>query len=228
MNPQRQYQPIAATWVERAWQFGHDLKAHRDNGGSPRSVAYTGPWKVGVEEFALGKAAEVGCATFFGLDPERAVQWCVEDGPDGGYDVVLPVLNFDLLIDVKGSAPDGNVLWPLTKNGIYWSKNFHVMLGASVDPEDLSQVWIEGFVTKREFFAHKRTADGVASPRLTAGTWYLPKRCLHPLPRDRRALPCETLAQTLIEMLTCKDEPLNGVARAIKNHTVAEFVTGVR
>jgi hypothetical protein len=212
MNPQRQYQPIAAVWVERCWQFGRELKAHRDNGGSPQSVAFTGPWKVDVEEFALGKAAEVSSATFFGLDPERAVGWNVEDGPDGGYDLALPLLTLDVLIDVKGSEPSGNLIWPLTKNGIFWSKNFHVMLAASVDPADLSQCWIEGFVTKREFHAHKRIADGVASPRLTRDTWYLPKKCLHPLPRDRRLLPREILTQTLIKTMACKNEPTdNGV-----------------
>jgi hypothetical protein len=207
MNPERQYQPIAAVWVERAWQFGHELKDHRDNGGSPASVAVTGPWEVGVAEFALGKAAEVGAACFFGLDPELALLWNVENGPDDGFDLALPLFGVELLLDVKGSAPAGNVIWPQTKNSFYWEKNFHLMLGVSVDPNDLSQTWIEGFVTKREFYLHKRIADGVTAPRLTADTWYLPKKCLHPLPRGQRTLPHERLAQTIVEMMAGKTRP---------------------
>jgi hypothetical protein len=101
------------------------------------------------------------------------------------------------------------------------------MLAVSVDrhDDDLSQTWIEGFVTKREFYLHKRIADGINRPRLTKDTWYLPKKCLHPLPRGQRLLPHELLARTLIEMMACKTKPAEA-ASAIKNNTVAEFVTG--
>jgi hypothetical protein len=208
MNPYRQYQPIAGVWVERAWQFARDLKKHRDNGGSPNSVAVTGPWNAGVEEFALGKVGEVAGATFFGLDPASALRWTVDDGPDDGYDFALPLLGFDLLVDVKASAPASNLIWPQTKNSFYWDKNFHLMLAVSVE-KNLSENWIEGFVTKREFFQHKKIANGVDAPRLTQGTWYLPKKCLHPLPRDARIFPHELLAQTLVAMVACKTKPIS-------------------
>jgi hypothetical protein len=134
---------------------------------------------------------------------------------------VSPVFGFELLIDVKASAPNDNLIWPLTKNGFYWDKNFHVLMAASVEPLDLSQVWIEGFCTKREFHQHKRIADGISSPRLTAGTWWLPKRCLHPLQRGPLTYPHELMAQTLVEMLACQTKPVEW-GLGIPHHEIAK------
>jgi hypothetical protein len=232
MNPYRQYQPIAAVWVEQAWKFGHDLEAHYAAGGSPNSAAVTGPWKVDHVDFARSKAGEVAVAAFFGLDPAMALKW-IANHPDDGHDLALPILGFDLLIDVKASNPEGNLIWPQTKNGFFWDVNFHVLMSASVERhgDDLSQVWIEGFCTKREFYQHKRIADGTSSPRLSPGTWYLPKRCLHPLQRGPLTYPHELMAQTLVEMLACQTKPvelprIDSPAMAIKNGMVREFITG--
>jgi hypothetical protein len=231
MNPYRQHQPIAAHWVERAWQFGRDLEAHYAAGGSPNSAAVTGPWPIGAEEFAHSKAGEVAAAVFFGFDPAMVLSW-KGDRPDGGHDLVLPILGFELLIDVKASDPPKNLIWPATKNSFYWDVNFHVLLSVSVDPDDISQTWIEGFCTKREFYQHKRIADGISSPRLTAGTWWLPKNRLHPLPRSPLTYPHEVLGQTLMTMLACQTKPVEPPPRidspglAINEGLVMEFVTG--
>jgi len=210
MNTRRRYQPISARQVDYCWDFGERLKAHYARGGSPNSRTVSGPWQADQREFALGKAAEVSAALFFGFDPNPGprcpIKWSVDDGPDGGSDLIAE----NIRVDVKGSTPKGNLIWPLTKNGFYHAKRFDILLAVSVAErpiEDLSQCWIEGFVTKQEFFDRKKIAGADAGPRLTPGTWYLEKQFMRPLNGNKA--PVDLLVDSLLQVAAPPTVPVN-------------------
>lgn len=173
MNKNRKFQAIPAALVERCRDYGETVNAHR----SQNSLAVSGPWGADRDPVRQmwGKLGEVACALYFGLDPNSAVSWIYR--PDSGNDIKLPS---NLLADVKTTMPWGNLVWPKTLNHIFWEKRFDLLISVSLDQwGDLGRFWIEGYVSKREFFERKLIADGVSKPKLDKDTWYMPKRDLY-------------------------------------------------
>ena len=174
-SPWRQAVLVPRKFVERCLSFGDRFVDHFDHGGSPQSRAYT--MNNAHKNHALqsfGKVGEVAAALFFGLDPEATILWKTSQGPDDGHDFVVNGIR----VDSKTSYPKGNLIWPLSKNAIYLSKKFDVMVSVSVSREDYTHCWIEGYIPKYEFFARKQIAEPGFS-NLQPGTWFMAKHILY-------------------------------------------------
>ena len=116
-------------------------------------------------------------AKHLGLDLRTAVRGEVYAENDGGKDVIA----FGCRLDVKCTPTWKQwLLWSQAVNDLYWTKAFDVIVSVSIDDRDWSQCWIEGWLTKQEFFDYKKIADGSNDAgKLTRGTWFMDKQ---PLP----------------------------------------------
>ncbi len=177
---------IVRVWaevVEKGIRWGEDIVRHYADGGSPRSRAVSGD--RGSENDPLlqarGKIGEAAVAIWLGRDPFGAVKWDMMN-PDKGADMLVPCGH---LIDIKTTFPRYKLIWSRNVNDLYYSKQFTALLAVSIDPDDYSICWIEGWVPKDEFFARKRIADGMKG--LEKDTWWMAKEDLHD-PDDLRKL----------------------------------------
>jgi hypothetical protein len=178
MNLFRQFQAVPHEFVTRGVDFGHRIVAHYEEGGSPASRARSG--NRGTERNparqAQGKIGECAVALYFGMDPNVAVKWVV-DNPDGGSDILLSI---GFRIDVKTTFPPFKLIWSNTLNDIYHQIKFDLIVSVSIDPDDAHQCWLEGYLSKEEFFEQKLNASPETSP-LEPGTWYIDKAELRPI-----------------------------------------------
>ena len=150
--------------------------ATQEGAGSP-SGARSGIWGVETNPVrqAEAKVGEYAVALYYGLDPRTAVNRSPSKADSGG-DMTLP---FGVVADVK-TSPAGKlyVIWSNAVNDLYWKKSFDVLISVSIS-EDMTQCWIEGCMTKQEFFDLKSVADGVCDQgRLTPGTWFVRKSAM--------------------------------------------------
>jgi hypothetical protein len=140
--------------------------------GNANSLAVSGGRgsETDPELQARGKIGECAAAIYFGLSP-RKLNWSLR--PDGGADIVLPC---GLRVDVKTTFPHYRLIWSRLLNSAFWQIDFDILLAVSIDENDYSHCWIEGWITKPHFFAIKNEADG--SNGLEPGTWWVDKRVL--------------------------------------------------
>lgn len=161
--------------VTRARKFGIELaRWYANEGKHSRSRSRSGDRGAESNSALLGlsKAGEAAAALFFGLDPDVAVKWAV-DRADNGSD--LHLLSGQL-IDVKATESwKRYVIWSRDVNDLYWSKVFDFIIGVSVDDNDWSRCWIEGCISKQDFFDLKQTADGTTPKGLQSNTWFIEK-----------------------------------------------------
>lgn len=131
----------------------------------------------------MAKQAEFAAAIFTDQDPgdlgRRGVVKLNWKLPDVGWDIPSPTDS--KRIDVK-SSEDGKrlMLWSRTVNDKYWEKQFDYLLDVSVNANNWSQCWIEGYLTKKEFFERKFISrrDGDPYPGIERDTWYVFKDSL--------------------------------------------------
>jgi hypothetical protein len=121
-----------------------------------------------------GKIGEIATALYFMLDPLKVVKLTIGDGGDGGKDLRL---NNGLRIDAKTTLPPYRLIWSMAVNHLYLTKQFDVLVSVSIDGTDFSNCWIEGWVTKQDFYDNKEVSDGVNS-NLATGTWFMKKSVL--------------------------------------------------
>lgn len=169
---------ISPYWIQRARSFAADLVrwyASPEGARSPsRSRSGTRGTEANQTRQALGKLGEIAVAQFFGLPPDKVIKWTVGHADDG-TDLVLPFAG--LLADVKTTEHWKRMLiWSREINDLYVSKRFDLLIGVSIDDRDWSRGWIDGWISKDQFFRQKRVADAITAPELEPNTWHVPKR----------------------------------------------------
>lgn len=175
MNANRKFQKVLDYYVERGVQYGKDIVAWYDTPEGQRSLSrsVSGSWGVERDPVrqAHGKIGEIATALYFMLDPLRIVKLNVGDGGDGGKDLRL---NNGLRLDVKTTMPPFKLIWSMAINHLYLEKQFDVLVSVSIDELNFSNCWIEGWITKQDFYDKKEISNGINS-NLTIGTWFMPK-----------------------------------------------------
>jgi hypothetical protein len=187
VNAHRELVLFPRSYPERFLKYGHDMADHYARGGSPRSRARSG--NRGTESnplrLAQGKAGECATAIIAGLDPEHAIKWAVGHA-DPGWDVQLWG---GTLLDVKTTFPPYKLIWSRDVNDLYEEKLFSILISASIEPDDFTRCWVEGWVTKHEFMQRKQISDGTDG--LEPDTWFMHKADLRSIRRlieiDREA-----------------------------------------
>jgi len=175
MNRHRKPVIVPQRWVGYARTVAEVMIWVYANGGSPASRARSGNrgTESNLRRQWQGKVGEIATALYFDLDPKQAVNCSFL--PDHGADIALPS---GLLLDVKTTLAPFKLIWSRDCNDIYWEKRFDHLVSVSIDEDDFSRCWIEGFVPKQEFFARKQIAEPGRS-RLEPGTWFMDKAALH-------------------------------------------------
>lgn len=177
MNKHRKFVQVDPVLVEKARKWGEDMTkfyASKEGQKSP-SRSRSGIWGAEKNPVRLGqsKTGEYAVASFYNLDPEPAVNLLVGIA-DKGDDIWVTKF---FALDVKTNELfKYYMVWSKEANDLYWQKIFHALVCVSIDDQDWSRCWIEGWVTKQKFFDHKRVADGINDKgRLTPGTWFVGK-----------------------------------------------------
>jgi hypothetical protein len=162
--------------VDTSRKYGHAIVQWY--AANPDAAVRAGIWgaELDPERQGHGKAGEYAVAQYCGL-PRSAVRSDVGNGADKGEDLVA----YGQRIDAKCTPTWKQwLLWSQAVNDLYWSKAFDVIVSVSIDDQDWSRCWIEGWLTKQEFFHYKKIADGSNDAgKLTRGTWFMDKQ---PLP----------------------------------------------
>ncbi len=144
-------------------------------GAASPSRSRSGSWGAETDPIRLGqaKAGEYAVASFFGLDLKSAVSRNYGRA-DSGWDVRIAD---GKALDVKTTPQRKKwMVWSLELNDLYWKKSFDALVSVSIDEGDWSRCWIEGWLSKQEFFDLKKIADGINDEgKLTPGTWFVEK-----------------------------------------------------
>lgn len=181
MNPHRKSVMLWPSLVKRCRKFGDDMAAWYATPEGKASPSRSRSGDRGTESNAalLGqsKAGECAVAIFCGLPPKTAVKWSVGKA-DGGADMRL---RDNAKPDVKTTESWKRFLiWSRNVNDLFRSKQFDLLISVSINERDWSECWIEGFVSKQEFWQRKRIADGGRIGKgLERGTYFMDKAELH-------------------------------------------------
>jgi hypothetical protein len=179
MNHHRKLVILDANLVRISRQYGEDLAKWYASPDGVRSASRSrsGGWGAETDPVRLGqsKAGEYSVAVYFNLNTKTSVNRVVS-AADDGKDITVG----SIAIDVKTTPTWKSWLcWSLAVNDLYWKKKFDVLVGVSINDQDWSQCWIEGWLSKQEFYERKKIADGICDRgKLTAGTWFVEKRNL--------------------------------------------------
>jgi hypothetical protein len=171
---------IAQDWIERAREHGHRLAQWYASPSGAASLSRTRSGDRGTEKnparLGLGKLGEVVVAVHFNLPPETTVNWQHWHGGDGGADLVIG----EKKVDVKTTEAGKRwLVWSRNVNDLFYTKKFDVLAGVSVLEHDWTQAWVDGFISKQDFYIRKGIADGRGSGEgLERGTWFVPKAIL--------------------------------------------------
>jgi hypothetical protein len=177
VNQFRKLVTLDANMVRVSRDFGEAISNWYASPDGMKSASRSRSGQWGAESDPIrqgqGKAGEYAVALLFGLDPKTTVKRSIGRA-DNGSDVIL---NSSLAIDVKTTpARKRWLIWSLELNELYWDKKFDVLISVSINENDWSQCWIEGWLTKWEFFDRKKIADGINDQnKLTDGTWFVEK-----------------------------------------------------
>lgn len=173
----RVFVDIGMELAEDARRYGHELVAFyaSPSGRLSSSRSRSGVWGAEADPIRLGqsKAGEYAVACYFGLNPKIAVKRDVGQA-DAGADIYL---SSNCAADVKTTATWRlYVIWSKAVNDLFWSKKFDALVSVSIEEQNWSRCWIEGWLSKQKFFERKQIADGVNDEgKLTPGTWFVCK-----------------------------------------------------
>ncbi len=177
MNSRRQQVTVPRVWIGKSIAFGKALVEHYAAGGSPMSRSRSG--NRGTEKnplrLAHGKVGECAFALYCGLDPGSVIKFDVSYA-DPGWDITLLG---GARVDVKTTFQNYKLIWSNNVNDLYEHKQFDALVSVTINQNDFSHCWIEGFVLKTEFLRRKTIADGKRG--LESGTWFMDKGCLDPI-----------------------------------------------
>jgi hypothetical protein len=161
-------------------QYGVDLVDWYASDDGKRSASRSRSGDRGTERnpIRLGqsKVGECAVALFCLLDPRQVIKFDVGCA-DQGNDLVLPS---GKLVDVKTTETWKRFLiWSKEVNDLYWSKRFDLLVSVTIDENDWRCCWLEGCLSKQEFWDRKQIADGVSiGAGLEIGTWFVRKNAL--------------------------------------------------
>lgn len=184
MKPECSMIELPLELAQKCDDFAQRLVAHYAQGGSPQSRAFS---SHGAESNPLllceAKVGECVFALHMEQDPHSRLNWA-GDRPDSDYDIAIG----RTLVDVKQTGLYGSFLiWPINKNRIFDSKDFHVLAltkTSVVRDADgkivVARGYVEGWSGKQWFRLRRKIApDGPAGKKLDVGTRYLPVDFLH-------------------------------------------------
>lgn len=174
MNKNRRAVVVPQKWVERGLEWGKALVAHYANGGSPRSRAVSGDrgTEKNPKRLAQGKIGEAATALYLGLDPETAIK--LDMVADHGTDIFC---SNGARLDVKTTFPPFKLIWSRDVNHLFAEKSFNVLVSVSIDQNNFSNCWVEGWILKWDFYKVKQISDGINS-NLEPDTWFVGKNIL--------------------------------------------------
>ena len=166
----RRLQIVGIEWLQASHRFATELVAHYAAGGSPSSRARSGNRgaEANIDLQWRAKIGECAVALIFDLNPTHAVGWSL--APDAGFDVVS---NFGVRMDVKTTLPPRRLIWSNNINDLYHQKQFDVLVSVSIPANKPLHCYVDGYVSKADFFARKEIADGTCG--LERGTWFMHK-----------------------------------------------------
>jgi len=183
MNSNRKLVTLNPNIVRVSRQYGEAIVKWyaSPEGAVSASRSRSGDWGAELDPVlqGQGKAGEYAVAQYYGLDPKTAVNRSFGKADDG-IDVTITAT---VAVDAK-TTPDWKrwMIWSESVNDLYWSKKFTTLVSVSLDEDDWSQCWIEGWISKQDFFDRKMIADGVNDQgKLTRGTWFMRKVDLEPI-----------------------------------------------
>jgi hypothetical protein len=183
MNPHRKPVTLNPNIIRVSRQYAEAMTQWyaSPEGAASASRSRSGDWGAEADPVRQGhgKAGEYAVALFYGLDPKTAVKRSIGFG-DGGSDVTVTETK---RLDVKTTPASRRwLVWSMALNDLYWDKKFDAMVSVSINDDDWSQCWIEGWIGKQEFLDRKMIADGVNDEgKLTRGTWFMRKADLDPI-----------------------------------------------
>jgi hypothetical protein len=119
---------------------------------------------------AMAKMAECAFAIFARRSPED-LDWFGDHKNGDGHDLVVDRYFFD----VKHTEEGRKLIWPLTKNDEFWTKDFNCLALVVGSPPSFE---IVGIVSKNRFFQQKEVAQRGDGSGLAAGTWFMRRQRL--------------------------------------------------
>jgi len=176
-NDDRRLVIVPQRYVKRAFDRAEEIVAWYASEEGQRSLSrsVSGPWGAERDPIrqSTGKIGEVAVAIFFNLDPETAIFWSAGTGGDGNSDIKLP----RYLVDVKTNvAQRKEFYWSMAVNHLFQSKRFDVLISVSYEDYKFQNCWLEGWISKQNFYEQKKIASKSDGTGLTPGTWYMNKR----------------------------------------------------
>jgi hypothetical protein len=119
----------------------------------------------------MAKMAECAFAIFARRSPEDDLDWFGDHKNGDGHDLVVD----SYLFDVKHTEEGRMLIWPLTKNEEFWTKDFNCLALVVGSPPSFE---IAGVVSKRRFFRQKEEARPGDGSGLATGTWFMRRKRL--------------------------------------------------
>jgi len=177
MNEHRKLVVLNDNIVRVSRQYGEAMAKWyaTPEGAASASRSRSGEWGAELDPIrqGQGKAGEYAVALHFALDLSTAVSRRISVA-DGGTDVTLAA---GFALDVKTTPQHKRwLIWSRQLNDLYERKRFDYLVGVSIDDGDWSQCWIEGYISKVDFFERKKIADGISDDgKLSKGTWFIEK-----------------------------------------------------
>jgi hypothetical protein len=113
------------------------------------------------------------------MDPEKDVSWDAKLA-DGGCDIKFQ----NVLLDVKTTiTPYQSVIWSKDINHLLLTSRLDLIVSVSNDPQNGEDCWIEGYISKEEFFKKKSIAGEKTGGKfeLEEGTWSVLKSEMWPI-----------------------------------------------
>lgn len=165
--------------LEQSRDYGEKIVEDFQAGRNSRSRAVgvpDHPIDNNVDMQTMGRVCEVAGCLALGLDAD-VINWSRR--PDSGYDFQY----HGDFIDVKGTDhPNAQYLiWPVSKRFFFHEAPFNIlMMVRALKPDDpfYGTAWVEGWITKEEFFRIKTVAT-YDEHRLSDGTWFVNKSRLN-------------------------------------------------
>jgi hypothetical protein len=114
---------------------------------------------------ALSKMAECAFAIFARKSPDD-LDWFGEHKNGEGHDLVVQ----KYLFDIKHTEDGRKLIWPVTKNDEFWTKDFNCLALVIGRPPVFE---IAGIISKRRFDREKQVAEEGDGSGLFPGTWFM-------------------------------------------------------
>jgi hypothetical protein len=176
----RRFQLVPQEYVRRSYERAEKIVEWYKRNPNSGSRSRSGPWGADRDPVrqSFGKIGECAVALFLELSPLTEIYWGTEKDGDGDFDLILP--DDGRRIDIKTNLTDRSEFYPSKAvNDLYKNKKFDLLVSVSIEPMKFYNCWIEGWITKEEFFDRKNIVPESGYRGLTPWTWYMNKRDLY-------------------------------------------------